>query len=221
MDHDCLACFRLSLTLLWSLGIRSSCRWASGNFARVAYFCESEVPNSSPKWNTTVAVWVSPHSSDVWISASGPAGRLLGSGKQLSTQAEPIHCAELYWSVTVTEGGERERRERPKDRSHPPPCHLFSTVRKRLHLVAEQIQGEERNGLLGTEAFTVTWEERETLRITDGVWRYIQHGIWSRRWHFYQVQSKAFCKTGQVRAVVHTASMWWPRHDPPHCSDSD
>lgn len=104
------------------------------------------------KWKTTAVA----QSSDVGISPSGPAGRLLGSGKQLNTQAEAIHCTELYWSVTAAEGGKR-----PKAQSYPPPCHLFSTVREGLHLAAEQIQsGGRGGGLLGADAFTVTWEER-------------------------------------------------------------
>lgn len=114
---------------------------------------------------------VSTQSSDVWIALCEPAGRLLGSGKQLNTQVESIHCTELYWSITVAEGGERR-----KEQSYAPPCQTA--------LIAEQIMGEESNGLLGADAFTVSWEERKlekkrdkeqkTQGVTDGVQRYIQ-----------------------------------------------
>ena len=90
------------------------------------------------------------HSSSLWVwppimwcmnlPLSGPAGRLLGSGKQLNTQAEPIHCSEPHWSVTAAEGGAR----------CPPPYHLLSTARRRVHLAAEQMQSEERSGSAGS-----------------------------------------------------------------------
>ena len=137
----------------WSpVGYCSSVRGhqaVDGNLRKEIIFVKVKCRNKSQMRHRSSTLWVSPQSSDVWISASGPAGRRLGSEKQLNTQAEALHCTELYWSVTVAEGGERERAKEP--RVYPPPCHLCSTLRERERerekeaiLAAEQIQSKEK-----------------------------------------------------------------------------
>ena len=145
-------------------------------------------------------LWVLPQSCDVWISLSGPAGSLLGSGKQLNTQAELLHCTELYWSVTVAEGGERERDQRTRVTHH----HVISSPQRERDYISCRTNTEQRkewaagnrhiHSRLGGEKAGVKGKDKDekTQGITDGVWKYTQYLVWNwaecsredRRWQF-------------------------------------
>lgn len=137
----------------------SRCRGASGRFVELDYFyfifkvkCRIV---SQMKYHSSSFMSLTPQSSDVWIFLSGPAGRLLESGKQLNTQAEPIHCTELHWSVTAAEGGEETKGPALPTTTISSPLHSGKETTFSSGTNAEPTKGTI---LLGTDAFKVTWE---------------------------------------------------------------